>query len=165
MSAAPAKVTRTRPASKRAPGGQTIDTTAYKDNWDRVNGPRCVPLVSASTQQPEQKVLSMSRFLIASLIGLSALTASAAAEAHVNFDIGIGVPAYVAAPPPAPVYYEPAPVYVAPRPVVVAPRPVVVAPGYYDGWREQRWREREWRREQRWREHEWRRDRRWRDDD
>ena len=74
----------------------------------------------------------MSRFLIASLIGLSALTASAAAEAHVNFDIGIGVPAYVA-PPPAPVYYQPAPVYVAPRPVVVEPRPVVVAPGYYEG--------------------------------
>ena len=89
--------------------------------------------------------MSKFKFLVAGLFGIAAIAASSAAEAHVNFDIGIGVPAYVA-PPPAPVYYEPAPVY-------VAPRPVVVAPGYYDDWQARAWQERQWRREQRWREH------------
>ncbi|GAA0847575.1 MAG: hypothetical protein CL858_09985 [Cupriavidus sp.] len=102
----------------------------------------------------------MNKILLAATIGIAALAASSAAQAHVNFDIGIGVPAYVAAPPP--------PVYYAPRPVVVAPpAPVVVAPGYYDDWRAREWQERQWRREQRWREHEWRRHEwhRWHDDD
>lgn len=40
----------------------------------------------------------MNKILLAATLGIAALAASGAAQAHVNFDIGIGVPAYVAAP-------------------------------------------------------------------
>ena len=77
------------------------------------------------------------------------LAASAAASAHVDVAVGLGVPGVVV---PA-------------QPVYAAPAPMVV--GYGDDWRERRewrereWREHEWRRHQAWREHEWRERQRW----
>jgi len=67
----------------------------------------------------------MKRTPIIGAIGSALLVISSIAQAHVNVDIGIGVPGVVYA-EPAPVYAPP-PVYVAPRPVYV-PRPVVVTP-------------------------------------
>ena len=92
----------------------------------------------------------MNKKMIGAVLGLAVLAASTAASAHVDLAVGIGVPAY----------------YAAPQPVYVAPPPVAVAYGGYgdyDGWREREWRERrEWRRERHWR-HEERREERWHD--
>jgi hypothetical protein len=72
---------------------------------------------------------------------LSLGAVSQAAEAHVNWSIGINVPGpYYGAPAyypqpvyvaPPPVYYPPAPVYYQPRPVYYQqPAPVYYSPGY-----------------------------------
>ena len=76
----------------------------------------------------------MKRLAIIGAFGGAMLAFSLPAQAHVNVDIGIGVPGVVYA-EPAPVYAPP-PVYVAPQPVYV-PRPVVVAPApvYAPYWR------------------------------
>jgi len=60
------------------------------------------------------------RRFAASVFGLAALAASAAANARTDVHVSIGIP--------APVYVQPAPVYVAPQPVYVQPRPVYVQP-------------------------------------
>jgi hypothetical protein len=87
----------------------------------------------------------MNKKILGAVLGLSVLMVSAAASAHVNVDVGIGVPGY----------YAPQPVYVAP--------PVVVGYGYGgyrdEGRRERQWRHREWRHEA-WRENHGRGDRR-----
>ena len=46
----------------------------------------------------------MNKKILGAVLGLSVLMVSAAASAHVNVDVGIGVPGY----------YAPQPVYVAP---------------------------------------------------
>ncbi|WP_410054136.1 hypothetical protein [Cupriavidus sp. BIC8F] len=76
----------------------------------------------------------MKQLAIVGALGGAMLAISLPAQAHVNVDIGIGVPGVVYA-EPAPVYAPP-PVYVAPQPVYV-PRPVVVAPApvYAPYWR------------------------------
>jgi hypothetical protein len=86
----------------------------------------------------------MNKKILGAVLGLSVLMVSAAAYAHVDVAVGIGVPGY----------YAPQPVYVAP--------PVAVAYGYGgyggyrdEGWREREWHRREWRHEQ-WRENHWR---------
>ncbi|SAL78955.1 signal peptide protein [Caballeronia peredens] len=83
--------------------------------------------------------------LVIGLGGLAALAMSAAANAHVDVAVGVGVPVYS-----APVYAQPA-----------------VPVGYYGyGDDHERWREREWRRHE-WRERHWRhearREERWRE--
>ncbi|SIT42245.1 conserved exported hypothetical protein [Paraburkholderia piptadeniae] len=87
----------------------------------------------------------MKKMMLGAAIGLTMLAASAAASAHVDVAVGLGVPGVVV--PAQPVYAAPAP----------------VAVGYVDDdwrarreWREHEWREHEWRRHQAWREHEWR---------
>jgi hypothetical protein len=67
---------------------------------------------------------TITKVLAAAAVVLTLGAASQAAEAHVSWSIGIGVPGYVA----APAYYPPAPVYVAPPPVVYAPPPPVYYP-------------------------------------
>ncbi|MBP0589805.1 hypothetical protein J8I87_08760 [Paraburkholderia sp. LEh10] len=93
----------------------------------------------------------MKKMMLGAAIGLTMLAASAAASAHVDVAVGLGVPGVIVAPV---------------QPVYAAPAPVVV--GYGDdwradedwrarrAWREREWREREWRRHEAWREHEWR---------
>lgn len=78
----------------------------------------------------------MKRLAIIGALGGTMLAITSTAQAHVNVDIGIGVPGVVYAEPapvyaPPPVYVAPQPVYV-PRPVVVAPAPVYAAP-YWAG--------------------------------
>jgi len=69
----------------------------------------------------------MKRLLIASLLGLAALSLSPAASAHVDVSIGLGLPGIVVGPP---VVYAPAQPYYAPPPVVYG------GGGYYGrpGW-------------------------------
>ena len=67
------------------------------------------------------------RRVAATVLGLAAFAASAAANARtdVHFSVGFPAPVYVQ---PAPVYVPPPPVYVQPQPVYVQPRPVYVHP-------------------------------------
>ncbi|MGO4812554.1 hypothetical protein AB4156_23630 [Cupriavidus sp. 2MCAB6] len=74
----------------------------------------------------------MKRIAIIGALGGALLVIGSIAQAHVNVDIGIGVPGVVYAEPapvyaPPPVYAAPRPVYVS-RPVVVIPAPVYTAP-------------------------------------
>jgi hypothetical protein len=80
----------------------------------------------------------MNKKILGAVLGLGVLMASAAASAHVDVAVGIGVPGG---------YYAPA------QPVYVAPRPAYVGYGYGDGWREREWRREQWRHEQWRREH------------
>ena len=81
------------------------------------------------------KMITKAVAAVAVVLSLGAVTQ--AAEAHVNWSIGINVPAFVGGPAyyPAPVYVQPAPVYYAPPPpVYYAPRPIYYqqpAPVYY----------------------------------
>lgn len=76
----------------------------------------------------------MKRPAIIGALGGALLAVTFTAQAHVNVDIGIGIPGVIYA-EPAPVYVAP-PVYVVPQRVYV-PRPVVVtpAPVYAPYWR------------------------------
>ena len=82
----------------------------------------------------------MNKKMLGVVLGLAVLGASTAASAHVNVNVGLGIPVET---------------YVPAQPVYAAPEPV--AYGYGDPyWHERReWREREWRRHERreWREH------------
>lgn len=74
----------------------------------------------------------MKKMMLGAAIGVAMLAASAAASAHVDVAVGLGVPGVVV--PAQPVYAAPAP----------------VAVGYADDWRARRdWREHEWRERQR----------------
>jgi hypothetical protein len=57
----------------------------------------------------------MKKWIVLSALGIAAAGASLAASAHVDLNIGIGLPGVVAAPPPV-VYAQPA--YAPPPPVV-----------------------------------------------
>ena len=59
--------------------------------------------------------MKMNKFIVLGLAGIAAASASFAASARVDLSIGLGLPGYVAAPPP--VVYAPQPVYSQP-PVV-----------------------------------------------
>src|SRR5471032_268282 len=83
---------------------------------------------------------AMNKKILGAVLGLSVLMVSAAAYAHVDVAVGIGVPGY----------YAPAPVYVAPPPVVVG-----YGYGGYGGYRDEGRREREWRHRE-WRHEAWR---------
>lgn len=92
----------------------------------------------------------MKKMMLGAAIGLTMLAASAAASAHVDVAVGLGIPGVVVAPA---------------QPVYAAPAPVVVGYAGDDWrarreWREREWREREWRRHE-YREHEWREHQRW----
>jgi len=95
----------------------------------------------------------MKKMMLGAAIGVAMLAASAAASAHGDVAVGLGVPGVIV---PAQTVYA-------------APAPVAVGYGYGDDWRARRewreheWREREWRRHEAWREHEWheRRRERW----
>jgi hypothetical protein len=89
------------------------------------------------------------KMMLGAVLGLAVMGASAAASAHVDVAVGLGVPVET---------YVPAqPVYAAP----VAPVAYGYGPDYNPYWRQHReWREREWRRHHEWREwherHGWR---------
>ena len=83
---------------------------------------------------------AIAKVIAGAAVVLSLGAVGQAAEAHVNWSIGIGLPA-VGIVAGGPGYYAPAPVYVQQRPVYYAPPPpVYYGPGYYRHHRHNGWR-------------------------
>jgi hypothetical protein len=78
-----------------------------------------------------RKTTMFKKMLVAALVAITAWTISAVpAQAGVRLCFGIGLPIFVAPPPPRPIYVAPAPVYVQPAPIYVQrAAPVYVQPG------------------------------------
>jgi len=97
-----------------------------------------------------KKLLTLTAAILASATLLLATAPAQAGPVHVDLNIGVPLPLYVA---PTPVYAQPQPVYVQPREVLVYGNPGYYA--YQQPWHDHEWHERHDWHDQRWNNREY----------